>query len=323
MASMMMRPGMLIPCTASRFSSLIGGTHRGWVKGSLCTTPAKANSSILLRGLATAASGDSASDGDAHRHTGIRMHPDSISKSILPGNMTIRKNRSGDEKKRYTELVYGYFWMIKDLRKTDDKPVLSNDKLIPESIAKPFPALTGLKSLSGEKVDIPAHFLRKNRSRDAAAQCTLVAVSFRDFGYKLLDTWIEPFESALQGNDRVEIVKMNMSEGWLNKWVLQILIQQLMKKNTPVPEHDRTFLYFQNDLEPFRDALRMHNVLTGYVFLLDGLGRVRFAGSGSADPKEIENLVELTHELTPLLKPAMNRNYGKQASNKAPGKRKR
>jgi ATPase complex subunit ATP10 len=303
---------MLIPCTASRFSSLIGGTHRGWVKS-------QATSSILLRGLATTSA---ASDGDAHRHTGIRMHPDSISKSILPGNMTIRKNRSGDEKKRYTELVYGYFWMIKDLRKTDDKPVLSNDKLIPESIAKPFPSLNGLKSLAGEKVDIPAHFLRKNRSRDAAAQCTLVAVSFRDFGYKLLDTWIEPFESALQDKDRVEIVKLNLSEGWLNKWVLQILIQQLMKKNTPVQEHDRTFLFFKNDLEPFRDALRMHNVLTGYVFLLDGLGRVRFAGSGSADSKEIENLVELTHELTPLLKPAMNRNY-KQATNKAPGKRKR
>jgi ATPase complex subunit ATP10 len=318
--AMMVRPRMLIPCTSSRLSSLIGGSHRGLVKSHAFSYAKAPSSSIVLRSLATKSGGDS--NDDAHRHTGIRMHPDSISKSILPGNMTIRKNRSGDAKKRYTELVYGYFWMIKDLRKTDDKPVLSNDKLIPESIAKPFPSLAGLKSLAGEKVDIPAHFLRKNRSRDAAAQCTLVAVSFRDFGYKLLDTWIEPFESALQGKDRVEIVKLNLSEGWLNKWVLQILIQQLMKKNTPLQEHDRTFLFFKNDLEPFRDALRMHNVLTGYVFLLDGLGRVRFAGSGSADSKEIENLVELTHELTPLLKPAMNRNY-KQATNKAPGKRKR
>jgi ATPase complex subunit ATP10 len=308
---MMVRPGMLIPCTASRFSSFVGTqTHRGWV------------SSILLRTLSTTSTSSGASD-DAHRHTGIRMHPDSISKSILPGNMTIRKNRSGDAKKRYTELVYGYFWMIKDLRKTNDKPVLSNDKLIPESIAKPFPTLNGLKSLAGEKVDIPAHFLRKNRSRDAAAQCTLVAVSYRDFGYKLLDTWIEPFERAVQGKDRVEICKLNLSEGWLNKWVLQLLIQGLMKKNTPVQEHDRTFIYFRNDLEPFRDALRMHNVLTGYVFLLDGLGRVRFAGSGSATPQEIKNLVELTHELTPLLKPTMNRNYKPQTANKAPTKRKR
>jgi ATPase complex subunit ATP10 len=306
----------MIPCTASRFSSMLV-THRGWVNNNVFAH-AKASSSILLRSLATKGG---ASD-DAHRHTGIRMHPDSISKSILPGNMTIRKNRDGDQKKRYTELVYGYFWMIKDLKKTDTKPVLSNDKLIPESLAMPFPTLKGLKSLSGEKINIPAHFLRKNRSSDAAAQCTLVAVSFRDFGYKLLDTWIEPFESALQGKDRVEIVKLNLSEGWLNRWVLQLLIKGLMKKNTPVQEHDRTFIYFGHDLEHFRDGLRMHNVLTGYVFLLDGLGRVRFAGSGSADEKEIENLVELTHELTPLLKPAMNRNY-KQATNKAPGVKRR
>jgi ATPase complex subunit ATP10 len=307
---------MLIPYTASRLSSLIG-THGGWVKRHVFAH-AKTNSSILLRSLATAG-GDS---DDAHRHTGIRMHPDSISKSILPGNMTIKKNRAGDGKKRYTELVYGYFWMIKDLRKTDDKPVLSNDKLIPESLAKSFPVLNGLKSLVGDKVDIPAHFLRKNRSRDAAAQCTLVAVSYRDFGYKLLDSWIEPFESALQGKDRVEIVKLNLSEGWLNKWILQILIQGLMKQNTPAQEHDRTFIYFGSDLEPFRDALRMHNVLTGYVFLLDGLGRVRFAGSGGADQAEIENLVKLAHELTPLLKPVMHRNY-KQANSKAPVNRRR
>jgi hypothetical protein len=206
---------MLIPCTTSRFSLAVA--HRPWVKSHLFAN-VNAKSSILLRSLASTTN---ASHDAAHRHTGILMHPDSISKNILPGNMTIKKNKKGDGKKRYTELVYGYFWMIKDLKKSDDKPILSNDALIPESVAKPFPVLNGLKSLAGEKVDIPDHFIRKNRSRDAAAQCTLVAVSYRDFGYKLLDSWIEPFESALQGKDRVEIVKLNLSEGWLNKWILQ------------------------------------------------------------------------------------------------------
>jgi ATPase complex subunit ATP10 len=313
---MMVRAGMLIPCTTSRFSLAVA--HRPWVKSHLFAN-VNAKSSILLRSLASTTN---ASHDAAHRHTGILMHPDSISKNILPGNMTIKKNKKGDGKKRYTELVYGYFWMIKDLKKSDDKPILSNDALIPESVAKPFPVLNGLKSLAGEKVDIPDHFIRKNRSRDAAAQCTLVAVSYRDFGYKLLDSWIEPFESALQGKDRVEIVKLNLSEGWLNKWILQALIKGLMKKNTPAQEHDRTFIYFGSDLEPFRDALRMHNILTGYVFLLDGLGRVRFAGSGGAEGEDVENLVKFAHELTPLLKPAIHRNY-KQAPSKATVKQRR
>lgn len=243
------------------------------------------------------------------RHTGIRMHPDSISKDILPGNMVLRKSRSGVEKKRYTELFYGYFWMIKDLKRSNEKPVLSNDKLIPASVAKPFPDLSGLKSLAGDEVDIPEYFLRKNRSRDAAAQCTLVAVSFRDFGYQVLDSWTEPFKATLSNNDRVEVYRMNLSEGWFNKWVLQPIIRGIMKRNTPEILHPNTLVSFGSDLEPFRDGLRMHNILTGYVFLLDGLGRVRFAGSGTAGEEEVEKLVALAQELTPLLKPAMNKNY--------------
>jgi ATPase complex subunit ATP10 len=247
------------------------------------------------------------------------MHPDSISKEILPGNMILKKSRNGEEKRRYTELFYGYFWALKDLKLSNEKPMLSNTELISESVSKPFPYLKGLRSLAGDKVDLPAHLLRKNRSRDAAAQCTLVAVSFRDFGYQLLDTWIQPFEDAFSDNDRVEIFRLNLSEGWLNRWVLQSLIHTLMKRNTPVAEHDRTLVYFGSDLEPFRDQLRMHNILTGYVFLLDGLGRVRFAGSGPAEAEEVDKLVEFAQALTPLLKPSMNRNY--PVKKKAPKRR--
>lgn len=218
----------------------------------------------------------------------------------MPGNFVIKTTRNGAEKKRYTELVYGYFWMIKDLRKCDEKPILSNTELIPSSSAKPFPPLEGLKSLSGDKVNLPAFFLRKNRSLDAGAQCTIVAVSFRDYGYQLLSSWLDPVRDELGDSDRVEIIRLNLSEGWLNKWILRGVIQGLMIKNTPKEEHDTTLIYFgTKELEGLRDALRMHNLLTGFVFLLDGLGRVRFAGSGPAAKEEVERLVGFAKELTP------------------------
>lgn len=233
------------------------------------------------------------------RHSGIVMHPDSISKEILPGNF-IRKQQS--QQNRYTELVHGYFWMVKDLRRTNSKPILSNSSLISEGICKPFPALHGLTTLAGEKVDIPDFFCRKNRSGDPKAQCTLVAISFRDYGYQLLKSWIGPFEEAMKGKDRVEVIQLNLSEGWFNKWVLGVLIHSSMKRNTPVECHDRTLLYFGSNLLDFRDCLRMHNVMTGYVFLLDGLGRVRYAGSGEASEEEMKQLIQFARELTPLLK---------------------
>jgi hypothetical protein len=125
-----------------------------------------------------------------HRHHGILMHPDSISHLILPpGNVVRRTTRRGKVQNQYIELEYGYFWMIKDLKRSHEKPIVSNETLIPTRLAKPFPLLPGCKSLTGEKVDLGADYItRRNRSGDAAAQCTLVAISFRDFGFRQLPT---------------------------------------------------------------------------------------------------------------------------------------
>lgn len=256
-----------------------------------------------------------------NRHTGIQMHPDSISRTILPGNFVKKTNRrSGVTRKRYTELVHGYFWMLRDLQQSDEKPVLSNTELIPEAGAKVFPALPNLRRLdSNESVDLPSYFLRKNRSRDAAAQCTVVGVSFRDYGYQLLKTWLDPLPAALLTSDeagsslpspnRVEVVRLSINEGWVNSWVLRGLIRTLARRNTPTEEQAQTLQYFGKDLELFRDALRMHNIMTGYVFLLDGLGRVRFAGSGRASDEEVARLLRFAADLTrqPRSPPQKNR----------------
>ena len=266
-----------------------------------------------------------------HRHGGIQPHPDSIGATIRPGNQVVRTLPSGKVHSRYTELVHGYFWMLKDLKRCGEKPLLSNETLIRESDAKLFPSLQGpLKTLSGVTVaDLHAHCLRKNRSRDAAAQCTLIGVSFRDFGFQQLASWIEPFDAALGGKDRYEVLKINIAEGWFNRWILRAFIIGSTKMNTPKEEHDRTLLYFGKNtvLESFRDALRMHNVLTGYVFLLDGLGRVRFAGSGVATEEEAARLVRLAQQLTPVSSsssgrgngrsPAASRNFHKRRSTRA------
>ena len=235
-----------------------------------------------------------------HRHEGIETHPQSISHQIQPGNFILRPGPTA--KKRYTEFVYGYFWMLKDLTKSKEKPILSNVELIPETKAKALPRLSNIQSLTGQVVNLPEYIWRKNRTMDAHAQCTVVAVSFRDFGYRLLSNWLTPFQEAFENNnkkDRVEVIRLNISEGWFHKYILKGFIMGLTKTNTPVQEHEQTFLYFGNhpELELFRDSLRMHNALTGYVFLLDGLGRVRFAGCGPASEEEAERLVQMANEL--------------------------
>lgn len=73
-----------------------------------------------------------------------------------------------------------------------------------------------------------------------------------------------------------------------------------MRKNTPPEEHDRTLLYFGSGsvVDEFRDVLRIHNLMTNYVFLLDEFGRIRFAGSGEATDEEVARVIKFAKELT-------------------------
>ena len=51
----------------------------------------------------------------------------------------------------------------KELSLTDNKPILSNETVIPAAEAEPFPPLMGLVNLHGDVVDIPDFFTRNNR----------------------------------------------------------------------------------------------------------------------------------------------------------------
>lgn len=128
--------------------------------------------------------------------------------------------------------------------------------------------------------------------------CTLIAISFRNSGYQLLSSWIDPFTKAFEGTNRAKVVKVSITERW-SLYFLKGVLTSMMRKNTPVEEHDNTLLFFgTTNVDEFRDVLRMHNIMTGYVFLVDDLGRVRFAGSGEATEEEAQRVIEFAKELT-------------------------
>ena len=122
------------------------------------------------------------------------------------------------------------------------------------------------------------------------------------FGAQLLPSWIDPFDQAFrQGTnnndtDRYDVVRIVINEGRVVK-LLSPFITSGTKKNVPESDHANTLLYF-GDAEEFRDILRMHNIYTGYVFLVDGIGRVRWAGSGEGTDEEIQSMLRFAQELT-------------------------
>jgi ATPase complex subunit ATP10 len=234
-------------------------------------------------------------DANPERIRGIQMNPDGIGSKILPGNMVYKKYKfSGNTRKVPLELVHGYFWMMWDLRKTNNKPTLSNETLIPEEDSQLFPVLTGVKTLNGEKADLPFYFVDNDKVK--TQKITLVAISFRDSGFKHIPTWTDPFLKAFQNDSRIGVAKVSITERW-SLYPLTGALSRIMKNNTPPEEHDNTLLYFGTDVDDFRDILRMHNIMTNHVFLVDDLGRIRFAGSGPATEDDVAKVVGFAKEL--------------------------
>jgi hypothetical protein len=149
-------------------------------------------SSIAIRSFATT---DEKTDfskllknANPDRIQGIVVNPESVGNKILPGNLIYKKYKwSGNTRKVPMELEHGYFWMIGDLKRTENRPTLSNDTMIPESDAQHFPVLKGLKSLSGNVVDLPFCLMDNDGELDVVVlktmllrlttRCTFVLIS--------------------------------------------------------------------------------------------------------------------------------------------------
>ena len=130
----------------------------------------------------------------------------------------------------------------------------------------------------------------------------MIAISFRDYGYKFIPSWTESFQKEFQRNrggrgSAPNVIKVSITERW-SLYALQSVLTTIMKRNTPVQEHENTLLYFGSDVDEFCDQLRMHNLMTCYVFLIDEFGRVRFAGSGEASADESRRVVGFAKELS-------------------------
>lgn len=246
-------------------------------------------------------------DANPERISGIKVNPDGLGYGVLPGNLTYKTYKwSGNTRKIPLELAHGYFWMISDLKKTNNKVVLSNEKLIPEGEAQLFPTLEGLTTLDdlNTSVDLPLFFLeqahqKQKKKQRVGGKITLVTVTYRDNAVKMIPTWTEPFEQAFanESPNRIQTFNVSITESWA-MYHIRNTVKRVMKKNTPSDKHSTTLAYFgTKEVMDFRDVLRMHNIMTSFVFLLDDLGRVRFAGSGEASEEEASRLIRFAKEL--------------------------
>lgn len=94
----------------------------------------------------------------------------------------------------------------------------------------------------------------------------------------------------------VQFATVSVEENFLKAWMIKLFWSRI-KKIVPKEQHHLYFLNRKGITDEIRDGLGMWNSKVGYVYLLDGQCRVRWAGNGNSRPDERNSLVTCIRRL--------------------------
>ncbi|XP_017244985.1 uncharacterized protein LOC108216668 isoform X2 [Daucus carota subsp. sativus] len=193
----------------------------------------------------------------------------------------------------------GYFADIAELKKHGGKISEANKIIIPGMAAVKFPALDVTYS-DGTKLSLPTVFNANGVDTGSMTmpKASLMCLSFRASSQTMVNTWTTPFLDAFSDSKAVQLYEVSFIDSWLlTRSPIKKLLLRMMRKPDPKEKKDvlqRQIVYFFGDHYYFRKELKILNLLTGYIFLLDKFGRIRWQGSGISSKEELASLLACT-----------------------------
>lgn len=115
-----------------------------------------------------------------------------------------------------------------------------------------------------------------------------------------IDTRPPPSGSLTPLIGHLVVQQINLQENPLKSFLVSMFISSL-RKTVPVEQHP-TYLLSHQSLEYLREPLGMPNKHVGYVFLVDWIKKIRWAGCSWATVDEEEALRKCSHVLVERLK---------------------
>ncbi|KAK6776450.1 hypothetical protein RDI58_027451 [Solanum bulbocastanum] len=197
------------------------------------------------------------------------------------------------------EMNRGYFADINELKEHGGKIATANKIIIPAMAAVKFPALEVIHS-DGSNLKLPITFTGDGveANKLEASKTSLICVSFRASSQAMIDSWSKPFQDTFKDSKRVQLYEISLIDSWfLTLSPVKKLLLRMMRKSNPHESKDvlhRQIVYSFGDHYYFRKELKILNLLTGYVFLVDKFGRIRWQGSGLATEEELSSLLSCT-----------------------------
>mmetsp|Transcript_14337 Transcript_14337/g.30715 ORF Transcript_14337/g.30715 Transcript_14337/m.30715 type:complete len:252 (-) Transcript_14337:29-784(-) len=196
--------------------------------------------------------------------------------------MQQRREQLGDELRR------SYVQEIKQLKDTGGK--------VAPAITLSLAEISNFPRLETMDVDGNANHLPPNLGETRGS---LVTCIFRSNAQPMVDAWISAFAEAFQNKSDVHVYQLSLVESGMMSMpgFRHILLsggRDLQQKATadggltkglPLKVH-----FHFGDTYLVRRALHITNRLTGYVYLVDQFGRVRFAASGMPEQNELREM---------------------------------
>ncbi|MCJ1356412.1 MAG: Mitochondrial ATPase complex subunit atp10 [Icmadophila ericetorum] len=91
-------------------------------------------------------------------------------------------------------------------------------------------------------------------------------------------------------------VNINIEENTMKAFLIRLFMYRI-RKQFPKEDHNKYFLVRRGITDELAEAIGFLNTKVGYVYLVDGLSRIRWAGSGMAEPHEREGLIKCARRL--------------------------
>nr|AKM76483.1 AT1G08220-like protein [Francoa sonchifolia] len=213
-------------------------------------------------------------------------------------------NKAAIEKERARladEMNRGYFADISELKQHGGKIAMANKIIIPAMAAVKFPAIEVSYS-DGKMLKMPitsdGSMMNADTSAISKPKASLICLSFRASSQAMIDSWSTPFLDAFSDAKNIELYEVSFIDSWiLCRSPIKRLLLRTMRKSNYQGKNDglqRQVVYSFGDHYYFRKELKILNLLTGYILLLDELGRIRWQGFGLATEDELSSLVSCT-----------------------------
>eukprot|EP01135_Chromosphaera_perkinsii_P002432 Nk52_evm38s223 gene=Nk52_evmTU38s223 len=209
-------------------------------------------------------------------------------RTVFGGFLSEEKRREIAEKKAKAkaelkaDMERGYFGDLKevtDMQKQGKKNwAITSSELISKEKAERLTALECKSIETGDTEDLVRELKRHH--------CTLVLLAFRDYGKNMLPDYADAFMKVMKIKSR--ILQISVVESSILK-AFGFMFENGIRKQTPESYLKNQYIYY-GDVEKIKSQFGIGNAMLGYVYLVDGKGRIRWTAKGPSVPEELENL---------------------------------